>query len=234
MDDDAGKAGDEAARDPRGHGIAAGREDERLGDAGNYPAAEHGNKQAYIKVGIDLLRMHKLHHKPGERTVGRTLDQHSGQDRGGGHTCDERGHERPGNAAQQAVLPAADEPAQQHGDVHGAVDRPGVGDGVERLRQNDAQGDAHGGDYGLFDGGHFLHFLFSLLTVGLCYAQILTRSERLRKPPLGIKFQTFLAGRAKSHLTGAHVHYIIFTGVIKRKGAPAHERAAHKHRNRRP
>jgi len=88
--------------------------------------------------------------------------------------------------AQQPIRPACDEPAQQHGDVHGAVDCAGFGDGVEHLRQHNAQCDAHGGYDGFFDGGHFFHFCLSPLSFSARFIWADSITPRLAaEAPLG-------------------------------------------------
>ena len=127
------------------------------------PPQHHSSEQAHIKIGRAFGQQPVQ--RPRAGAVGRQLKGHgdAGEDRG--HTEQCGAQQRRHKANRQSPGPAADETAQQHGDMHGTQGTANLGDlpGEEGQRQGQRQKHAGKGQASDLDvDGMFLFHKTSL------------------------------------------------------------------------
>lgn len=158
LDNNSGQAGDEIGGCPCLEGVGAGGEDKGLCKSSCHASCQHGGNQADIKVCRNLSGMYQLHEQPSDKAVYGKFDYHAVEDRThGGHPADQTGKQGANQTAGQAIGPAADQPAQQHGEVHRGKQRSCVGNGVDCHGQHCAQRYAHGGGSTFCYRCHLVH-----------------------------------------------------------------------------
>lgn len=138
-------------------------------------ACGHGGNQRQIEVGKGEPGADRLQEQTGDQTVKTQLRNHGNQICRGGHPGQDAGEHRPGDAAEEAVAPAADHAAQEDGDMYGKEELSGA-EGVEGQGQDIAQGDTQGADGGALHGRHRFHNTTSLYN-------IVQKNARAVKPP---------------------------------------------------
>ena len=205
------------------HGAAGQPQQHRLHHAPHHAAGHHGQQQAAVQS-ADALPAGPAVQQAHHQAVGQQLKGHRG---GGGeqgrHPEQNRAHQGHDEAHRRAVLPAADQPAEEHGDVHGQQHTADLGDLPGEKGQHQAQRQEQGGEGHVFQVlGHtfLLHtdtkWMPDCDSLTLC--QLLYNKKAELASPLArsacLVYRPFMANQASAYPARWEISCLISSPVV--------------------